>query len=165
MSNVESLEQQITSLGLTAPRITPAQIDAMVDKLSYHTYVVPGTTTTVAFAIDQTSFVVAQGQARSISAANFDEVLGRNTAISRAKSAAREALWELEGYRLRRNILEASKVGLIAGLEVYQHEGLRSDLMFVGDMAAGFCAAALKLELAAVSVAAGAAPSGHQAAP
>lgn len=145
MSNVESLEQQIAALGFTAPRIAPDQIDAMVDKLSYHTYVVPGTTTTVAFAIDQTSFVVAQGQARSLAAANFDEVIGRNAAISRAKSAAREALWELEGYRLRRNILEASKVGLIAGLEIYQHESMPDDLVFVGDLAAGICAAAIKV--------------------
>lgn len=155
MSNVESLEQQIISLGFTAPRITAAQIDAMVDQLSYHVYVVPGTTTTVVYAIDQTGFLVADGKAGSISAANFDEVIGRNTAISRAKSAAREALWKLEGYRLRCNLLEASKVGLIADLELYRGGGTRTegggcnqtvgglekDSKFVVDMALGCCIA------------------------
>jgi hypothetical protein len=149
MSNDQSLEQQITALGLTAPRITPAQIDAMVDALGYHTYVIPGTTTTVAAAIDKTGFVVSTGFARSIASSNFDEVFGRNTAIGRAKSAAREALWELEGYRLRRNLAEASKVGLIAGLEAYAQEGLRDDLLFVGDLATGFCVASINASPAA----------------
>jgi len=141
--NENAIEQQITALGLTAPRITPAQIDAMVDGLGYHTYVIPGTTTTVAAAIDKTGFVVSTGFARSIASSNFDEVFGRNTAIGRAKSAAREALWELEGYRLRRNLAEASKVGLIAGLELYVDESLRGDQMFVGDVATGFCVASI----------------------
>ncbi len=145
MSNVESLEQQITLLGLTAPRITPDQIDALVEKLSYHTYVIPGTTTTVASAIDPLGFVVAIDSASSVSAENFNEVFGRNAAISKAKAVAKKELWKLEGYRLSKNLAEASKVGLIAGLELYRDEGLRDDPVFVGDLAAGICAAAINV--------------------
>lgn len=143
MSSNQELEQQITALGLTAPRITPDQIDAMVEALSYHTYVIPGTTTTVASAIDRHNFVVAIDSASSVSAANFNEALGRNAAISKVKAAAKKELWKLEGYRLSKNLNQAAKVGLIAGLEIYADENLRDDLMFVGDVATGFCVVAI----------------------
>ena len=156
MSNVESLEQQIVALGLTAPRITPEQIDAMVEKLSFHTYVIPGTTTTVASAIDPLGFVVAIDSASCVSAENFNEVFGRNAAISKARAAAKNELWKLEGYRLSKNLVEASKSGLIADLELYQDGrtgarteggvpihtdgGASKDPRFVSDMAVGYCA-------------------------
>lgn len=144
MSNDQSLEQQITALGLTAPRITFAQIEALTKGLSFHTYVIPGTTTTVAAAIDATGFVVALGTSACVSPANFREVLGRDAAIAKAKALAADELWKLEGYRLKQNIHQASKVGLIAGLEIYQHDGVGDDLMFVGDVATGFCVASIK---------------------
>lgn len=143
MSNDQSLERQITALGLTAPRITLAQIEALTKGLSFHTYVIPGTTTTVAAAIDATGFVVALGTSACVSPENFREVLGRDAAISKAKALAADELWKLEGYRLKQNIHQASKVGLIAGLEAYAQEGLRDDPMFVGDVATGFCVASI----------------------
>lgn len=143
MSNYQSLEQKITALGLTAPRIPYAQIEAQVKGLSYHTYVVPGTTTTIAAAIDPIGTVVALGTSSCVSPENFNEVLGRDAAISKAKTLATDELWKLEGYRLKQNIHQASKVGLIAGLELYVDENIRSDLMFVGDVATGFCVASI----------------------
>ncbi|MGL4265048.1 MAG: Gp49 family protein [Afipia sp.] len=147
MSNAESLEQQIVALGLTAPRITPAQIDALVEQLSFHTSVIPGTTTTLASAINPSGFEIVTASAGCVSPENFNESLGRNHAIAKAKASARNELWRLEGYRLKQNLFEASKAGLIAGLEVYQHEGMPDDVMFVGDLAAGICAAAIKVSL------------------
>jgi hypothetical protein len=143
MSNDQSLERRITALGLTAPRITYQQIEALVKGLSYHTYVVPGTTTTVAAAIDATGFVVALGTSACVSPENFNEVLGRDAAISKAKTLATDELWKLEGYRLKQNLHQASKVGLIGGLEIYAQEGLRDDLLFVGDLATGYCVASI----------------------
>lgn len=134
------LEKQITSLGLTAPRVTVHQIDDLVAQLSYHTYVIPGTTTTIAAAIDPTGFVLGLGQAASVSAANFDEVIGRNRAKSRAEAMAREELWKLEGYRLSRNLSEAAKAGLISTVAVYAGEGEPLDAKFVADLAEGICA-------------------------
>ncbi|RMO79772.1 hypothetical protein ALQ33_200023 [Pseudomonas syringae pv. philadelphi] len=144
MSNDVTLEQQIIGLGLTAPRITPEQIDAMVEKLSFHTYVIPGTTTTVASAIDPQGFVVALGTAAAVSAANFNESIGRNHSITKAKAAARDELWKLEGYRLSKNLFEAARVGLISGLSAYHSEGLGDDAAFVADVAAGYCVANLR---------------------
>lgn len=140
MSTDVSLEQQITALGMKAPRIHPEQIDALVDQLSFHTYLIPGTTSTVAAAIAANGFVVATGLAASVSAANFNEAIGRNQAISKAKAAARDELWKLEGYRLKTNLHDAAKVGLIAGLEVYVSDAIADDSMFVGDFASGLCA-------------------------
>lgn len=108
------LEAQIQAAGLTAPRVHPDDIDDLVRELSFHTYVIPGTTVTVAAAIAPGNFVVALGEAGAASAANFNEAIGRNRAISRARDAARLKLWELEGYRLKRNLLDVQEAG---GLE------------------------------------------------
>lgn len=143
MGSDQALEQKITVLGLTAPRVTPDQIDALMRKLSYHTYVIPGTTTTIAAAMDSMGFVVALGMASCVSPANFREVLGRDMAISKAKAAAADELWKLEGYRLSKNIQQASSSGLLAGLGSYRPEELAGDVSFVGDVASGFCVASL----------------------
>jgi hypothetical protein len=142
MNNDQSIEQQINALGLTAPRITPAQIDALVEQLSFHTSVIPGTTTTLASAINPAGFEIATASAGCVSPENFNESLGRNAAIAKVKAVARNELWKLEGYRLKANLLEASKVGLIASLELYRSADLAGDEAFVGDLAAGFCVAA-----------------------
>jgi hypothetical protein len=115
----KALEQQILAKGLTAPRVLPELIDDMVERLSFHTYVIPGTTVTVAAAIGPGNIVIALGKSGAASAANFNEVIGRNRAVSRAKDAARNQLWELEGYRLKRNLLDLLEVdGLDQVLEV-----------------------------------------------
>lgn len=141
MSNEPSLETQIVGLGLTAPRINPELIDALVERLSIHTYVIPGTTTTIAAAIDPLGFVVGIGQAASVSAANFNETIGRNHATSKARAAAREELWKLEGYRLKRNLHEAAQVGLISELSllVSADPALSADPTLSADVALGHC--------------------------
>ncbi|HCE6978414.1 TPA: hypothetical protein NHP34_006063 [Pseudomonas aeruginosa] len=108
-----ALEAKILELGLCAPRVTVQQIDALVDGLTYHTYVVPGTTTTVAAAIGPGSAVVALAFSATASADNFNEVTGRNQAIAKAKEKARSKLWELEGWRLKLNLLDLSEAGLL----------------------------------------------------
>lgn len=110
----KELDAQIRAAGLTAPRVMPEHIDDLVDALSFHTYVIPGTTVTVAAALTAGNIVVAVAEAGAASAENFNEVIGRNRAISRVKDAARLKLWELEGYRLKRNLLDLQEVG---GLE------------------------------------------------
>lgn len=107
----KALEAQILAKGLTAPRVLPEQIDDLVGQLSFHTYVIPGTTVTVAAAIAPGNIVVGLGKSGAASAANFDEMVGRNRAISRAKDVARGQLWELEGYRLKRNLLDLQELG------------------------------------------------------
>ncbi|HHP5355858.1 TPA: hypothetical protein ACSCXL_000301 [Aeromonas veronii] len=86
------MERDIEDLGLTAPRVTPDQIEALMRGVRYEVQVVPGTTTTLATAI----------------AANFNAELGAKYAIKDAEAKARQELWKLEGWRLKCHLEEMS---------------------------------------------------------
>ncbi|AZU47950.1 hypothetical protein C3B79_2179 [Aeromonas hydrophila] len=55
------MERDIQVLGLTAPRVTPEQIDALMRGVRYEVQVVAGTTTTLATAIAANGFTLAIG--------------------------------------------------------------------------------------------------------
>lgn len=91
------LEEKIRARGLTAPRVTPAQIDAAIVGEAYHVF--PGTTVTVCCLQLRNGFHVI-GQSAAASPENFNEYLGREI----AREDAREKIWALEGYLLRERI-------------------------------------------------------------
>lgn len=107
MSSEQKIEQILVELGLTAPRITPAMIDELMREVTFSTHVVPGTTTTVATAIDGAGFTLCSVSSACASPENFNPALGIEIAITKARAAAREKLWELEGYRLKRALYDA----------------------------------------------------------
>jgi hypothetical protein len=84
-----------------APRVTPAQIDALLGKLQLHWHHFPGTTSIVAIASMPDGFVVGIGHSACVSRANFKAEIGEQIATDNALKAARDKLWELEGYLLR----------------------------------------------------------------
>ena len=90
----EQVEIAIKAKGLTAPRITPDNIDASIKYAEY--FRVPNTTTTICALILSNNYVVV-GHSASVSIANFDEEIGKEVAYSNA----REQIWALEGYRLK----------------------------------------------------------------
>lgn len=94
MNEEELLEQKIVDKGLTAPRITPAQVDATIVKAQY--YVFPDTTLTVCCLHLANGFTVT-GESACASPENFDEEIGREIAFKQA----RDKIWALEGYALR----------------------------------------------------------------
>lgn len=98
------IEEAIQAKGLTAPRVTPEQINAMVDSLVFQTHRFPGTTSTVAVAVLPNGFVVAIGHSAAASRENFDAEIGESIAVSNARTEARKKLWELEGYVLKKAI-------------------------------------------------------------
>jgi hypothetical protein len=89
-----AVEAEIKEKGLTAPRITPADIDAQIAAASYHVF--EGTTTTVCCLLLRNGFTVV-GESACADPRNFNEELGRKTAYDNA----RNKIWALEGYRLR----------------------------------------------------------------
>ena len=91
--NEQELERKIKEKGLTAPRITPEQIDAQIVSEDYHIFA--GTMTTICCLKLQNGFAVT-GEAACISEENFDANLGREI----AKDNARAKVWMLEGYVL-----------------------------------------------------------------
>lgn len=90
----QAIEAEIQRKGLTAPRLTPALIDATITAESYHVF--PGTTLTVCALTLRNGFMVT-GESAAASPANFDEELGRKI----ARDMARNKIWAFEGYLLR----------------------------------------------------------------
>lgn len=95
------MERDIQALELTAPRVTPEQIDALMAGVSYDVHVIPGTTTTVATAIAANGFTLAIGMTACADPANFNAEFGAKYAIKDAEAKARQELWKLEGWRLK----------------------------------------------------------------
>lgn len=102
------MEREIQTLGLTAPRVTPDQIDALMRGVRYEVQVVPGTTTTLATAIAANGFTLAIGMTACADPANFNAELGAKYAIKDAEAKARQELWKLEGWRLKCHLDEVS---------------------------------------------------------
>lgn len=103
----EEVETELTSKGLTAPRLTPIDIDNTIVDEQY--YVFPGTTFTVCALTLRNGFIVT-GESASASPENFDPEIGMK--ISR--SNARDKIWALEGYLLKQSIMTMTNLELMS---------------------------------------------------
>lgn len=101
------IERQVLAAGLdVAPRVTPEQIDALMARVVYTFDERPnGSTVTFAHAMLDGTFFLATGMSACVSPENYNPEIGRNIATSNAARATRDKLWELEGYRLRANMI------------------------------------------------------------
>lgn len=90
----EAIEKEIQAKGLTAPRLTPALIDAAIAKEQYHVF--EGSQLTVCCLTLQNGFTVV-GESACASPANFNAELGQKI----AREKARDKIWALEGYLLK----------------------------------------------------------------
>lgn len=97
-------ESEIKAKGLTAPRVTPHQIDALMAGVKVKTHHFPGTTTMVAVAFSADGFSVGVGTSACASPENFDAELGAKIATANALKEARQKFWELEGYVLKKQL-------------------------------------------------------------
>jgi hypothetical protein len=108
MSTDQAIEQEIQAKGLTAPRITPAHIQATIKSEHYFTASqAVGLTTgdTPPSSLDLLTFCVlvlqngftVTGESACASPENFDAELGRK--IARRNAEAK--IWPLLGYELR----------------------------------------------------------------
>jgi hypothetical protein len=94
----DAIEAEIKVKGKTAPRLTPAHIDAQIAAEAFHVF--PGTTLTVCALTLRNGFQVV-GESAAASPENFDEEIGRK--ISRDN--ARNKIWALEGYLLKQRLV------------------------------------------------------------
>lgn len=95
--NRDAIEQEVKDKGLTAPRLTPEQIEAAVAEEKYHVF--EGTTLTICCLVLVNGFSVT-GESACASPENFDAGLGRKIARDNAK----QKIWALEGYALRNRV-------------------------------------------------------------
>lgn len=96
----EQIEQEIQTKGLTAPRVTPEQIEQAIKAEDYHVF--PGATVTVCCLTLRNGFTVV-GESACADPANFNAELGRKIARQHAK----DKIWALEGYLLRQRLSES----------------------------------------------------------
>lgn len=92
-----AIEAAIQAKGLTAPRLTPDLIDAVITAEQYHVF--PGTTMTVC-ALQLRNGYIVTGESAAASPENFDKEIGRKI----ARENARNKIWALEGYLLREKL-------------------------------------------------------------
>lgn len=86
------------------PKVTPAQIDALMAKVTYRTHVPEGTTSTFVQAFLDGRFHLATGHSACVSPENFNAATGHRIAKEEAMAKARHHLWELEGYALYKEL-------------------------------------------------------------
>ena len=98
-NNEKAIEQEIQDKGLTAPRLTPALIDATIDSETYT--VLPSGRVTICEMTLKNGFVVL-GESSCVSKENFNAELGQKI----ARENARNKVWELEGYLLKQRLFE-----------------------------------------------------------
>jgi hypothetical protein len=95
------IEAAVQAKGLTAPRVTPADLDAKITQVMYHRF--PGTTLTVCALVLENGYVVT-GESAAASPANYDQEVGEKIAYGEA----RDKIWALEGYLLRQRLHQAA---------------------------------------------------------
>src|SRR5271156_6246560 len=118
MNDEQKIENEIQQKGLTAPRLTPAEIDAVIEDEFYFTaadgvegaigegdYPIPQPLAMLTFCVLvlRNGFTVT-GESACVSPENFDPAIGRKI----AREHARNKIWQLEGYALRQRLFEAS---------------------------------------------------------
>ena len=93
----QAIEKEIQEKGLNAPRLTPALIDAAIEKEQYHVF--EDSCLTVCCLTLRNGFTVT-GESACASPENFDAEIGQKI----ARSNAREKIWPLEGYLLKQKL-------------------------------------------------------------
>lgn len=106
-TNDHVMQADFEASGSIYPKVTADQIDALMNDVIYKTNVVDGTTTTLAVAvlpIGAVNFTLAIELTACVDPRNFNAEKGAMYAVEKAKTSARNKLWELEGYSLAKEI-------------------------------------------------------------
>lgn len=101
----QSIEQEIQAKGLTAPRVTPADIERnIVDTEIVKHVSKSGQVLRWAILTTRNGFAVVGKPSCSVSSENDNDEIGEEVAIGNSK----DELWPLMGYELRSNLSSAA---------------------------------------------------------
>lgn len=89
--NEEEIEQAVRTKGLTAPRVTPADIDGLIKGKTFT--ILPSGKCMICEITLYNGFTVV-GKASVVSPENFDEEIGKSISFE----DARNQIWQLAGY-------------------------------------------------------------------
>lgn len=93
----DPIEQEIQDKGLTAPRITPADLQANIAGEAYHRF--EGTTVMICLLTLRNGFSVT-GESACASPENFNAEVGAKI----ARQNAEQKIWPLMGYELKERL-------------------------------------------------------------
>lgn len=103
--NDQQIEQEIQAKGLTAPRVTPADIDAVIDHTNIVEFRAPsGQILRWAVLTCRNGYAVTGRPSVAVSPENDNAELGEKMAIDNA----RDELWPLLGYELKTTLSRAT---------------------------------------------------------
>lgn len=94
MEHEEKVEKMIQEEGLTAPRLTPEDIEAKIKSKTFT--VLPSGKCMICEIVLENGFTV-RGEASCVSKENFNENIGKEVSYKDAK----DKIWLLEGYLLQ----------------------------------------------------------------
>lgn len=101
--NYQTIEQEIQAKGLTAPRVTPADIDANIADIEIVKHVTKsGKVLRWAVITAQNGFAVVGKPSASVSIENDNEEVGAKVALANS----REEMWPLMGYALQNKLVQ-----------------------------------------------------------
>lgn len=86
---------------LKQTKVELSLIESLVDSLTYTFARIGNSTVTVCCAFLPNGFQVATGESACVDPVNYNQELGEKYAKERAVVAAKDKLWELEGYLLK----------------------------------------------------------------
>ena len=106
MNSENNMEAEIKDLGLDSPRVTPQMIDDLLAGCIYHISQPEDTTSTIVTAFDANGFSLCTEIMACASPENFNAEVSKRYGLKKCEASARDALWKLEGYRLKRQLMD-----------------------------------------------------------
>jgi len=106
MTTDNQIEQEILAKGLTAPRVTPANIEDNIADIEYVKHVSKGgQVLRWAVITTKNGFAVVGNPSASVSPANDNEDIGQKVALDNSK----QELWPLMGYALKETLFKTTQ--------------------------------------------------------
>ena len=97
----QNIEQEIQAKGLTAPRVTPADLELNITHVEYVKHVsYSGQVLRWAVLTTQTGYACVGNPSVSVSPENDDRAIGEKIALENSKNV----LWPLMGYALKEKL-------------------------------------------------------------
>lgn len=89
-------------------KVPASRIEKLLDSCDQRFHHFEGTTLTVCSLFLPDGFFLAMGESCCVDPKNFEERVGRRYAAAKARRAAIDKLWELEGYALKQRLNEVA---------------------------------------------------------
>lgn len=136
MTSDQEMQKDFEASGSIYPKVEASSIEEIMQRVNYDVHVVPNTTTTVItgyIPIGATNFTLCTEIMACVDPRNFNAEKGAKYGIEKAAGAAKNKLWELEGYRLACEIAKANVITTPLERVIAEAKGLDSNISKLDD--------------------------------